>query len=57
MFDEFMIFLKSWVGIAAWALDSSAGTVHVKFMYLPADGVTSAGAEIVYGMTNARVNA
>jgi len=37
--------------------NDSAGGVHVTVRYLPADGVTSAGAEIVYGMTNARVSA
>ena len=37
--------------------NDSADGVHVTVRYLPADGVTSAGAEIVYGMTNARVNA
>ena len=37
--------------------NDSAGGVHVTIRYIPADGVTSAGAEAVYGMTNARVNA
>ena len=37
--------------------NDSAGGVHVTVRYLPADGVTSAGAEAVYGMFNARVNA
>ena len=35
----------------------SAGGVHVDVRYLPADGVTSAGAEVVYGFNSARVNA
>ena len=30
---------------------------HVDVRYLPADGVTSAGEEIVYGFNSARVNA
>jgi hypothetical protein len=37
--------------------NDSAGGVHVTVRYLPADGVTSDGAEAVYGMPNARVNA
>ncbi len=37
--------------------NDSAGGVHVTVRTLPADGVTSAGAEAVYGMFNARVNA
>ena len=37
--------------------NDSAGGVHVTVRYLPADGVTSAGAEAVYGVFNARVNA
>ena len=37
--------------------NDSAGGVHVTMRYLPADGVTSDGAEVVYGMPNARVNA
>ena len=37
--------------------NDSAGGVHVTVRYLPADGVSSAGAEAVYGMPNARVNA
>ena len=36
--------------------NDSAGGVHVTVRYLPADGVTSAGAEAVYGLSNARVN-
>ena len=36
--------------------NDSAGGVHVTVRYLPADGVTSAGAEEVYGLSNARVN-
>ena len=36
--------------------NDSAGGVHVTVRYLPADGVTSAGAEAVYGSSNARVN-
>ena len=36
--------------------NDSAGGVHVTIRYLPADGVTSAGAEAVYGVSNARVN-
>ena len=35
----------------------STGQAHVTMRYLPADGVTSAGAEAVYGTFNARVNA
>jgi hypothetical protein len=35
----------------------SAGGVHVDVRYLPADGVTAAGEEVVYGMNSARVNA
>ena len=34
----------------------SAGGVHVTVRYLPADGVTSAGAEAVFGLSNARVS-
>ena len=37
--------------------NDSAGGVHVDVRYLPADGVTSAGEEIIYGMNSARVNA
>ena len=37
--------------------NDSAGGVHVTVRYLPADGVTSGGAEAVYGLSNARVNA
>ena len=37
--------------------NDSAGGVHVDVRYLPADGVTSAGEEVVYGMNSARVNA
>ena len=37
--------------------DSSAGTVHVKFMYLPADGVTSAGSSAVFGVFDPRGDA
>ena len=37
--------------------NDSAGGVHVTVRYLPADGVTSDGAEVVYGLPNARVNA
>ena len=37
--------------------NDSAGGVHVDVRYLPADGVTSAGEEAVYGMNSARVNA
>ena len=37
--------------------NDSAGGVHVTVRYLPADGVTSAGAEVVYGTLNARVSA
>jgi hypothetical protein len=37
--------------------NDSAGGVHVTVRYLPADGVTSTGAEAVYGLPNARVNA
>ena len=37
--------------------NDSAGGVHVTVRYLPADGVTSDGAEAVYGLPNARVNA
>ena len=36
--------------------EDSAGGVHVTVRYLPADGVTSAGAEAVFGLSNARVN-
>jgi hypothetical protein len=36
--------------------NDSAGGVHVTVRYLPADGVTSDGAEAVYGLSNARVN-
>ena len=36
--------------------NDSAGGVHVTVRYLPADGVTSAGAEAVFGLSNARVN-
>ena len=35
----------------------SAGGVHVDVRYLPADGVTSAGVDEVYGVNSARVNA
>ena len=35
----------------------SAGGVHVDVRYLPADGVTSAGVDEVYGFNSARVNA
>jgi len=34
----------------------SAGSVHVDVRYIPSDGVTSAGAEAVYGTSSARVN-
>ena len=37
--------------------NDSAGGVQVTVRYLPADGVTSAGAEVVYGTLNARVSA
>ena len=37
--------------------NDSAGGVHVDVRYLPADGVTAAGEEVVYGMNSARVNA
>ena len=43
--------------LARLDVGDSAGAVHVKVRYLPADGVTSDGAEAVYGMPNARVNA
>jgi hypothetical protein len=36
--------------------NDSAGGVHVTVRYLPADGVTSAGAEAVFGLSNARVS-
>ena len=36
--------------------NDSAGGVHVTMRYLPADGVTSDGAEAVYGLPNARVD-
>ena len=36
--------------------NDSAGGVHVDVRYLPSDGVTSAGEEIVYGFNQARVN-
>ena len=36
--------------------NDSAGGVHVDVRYLPADGVTSAGEEIIYGFNQARVN-
>ena len=36
--------------------EDSAGGVHVTVRYLPADGVTSAGAEAVFGLSNTRVN-
>ena len=32
--------------------NDSAGGVHVDVRYLPADGVTSAGAEVVYGFNS-----
>ena len=35
--------------------DSAAG-VNVNIRYLPADGVVSAGSQVVYGMFNGRVN-
>ena len=37
--------------------NDSAGGVHVDVRYLPADGVTSAGVDEVYGVNSARVNA
>jgi hypothetical protein len=36
--------------------NDSAGGVNVNIRYLPADGVTSAGEEILFGTFNARVN-
>lgn len=36
--------------------NDSAASVHVDVRYLPADGVTSAGEEIIYGVNSARVN-
>ena len=43
--------------LAVLTESDSAGGVHVDVRYLPADGVTSAGAEVVYGFNSARVNA
>ena len=36
--------------------NDSAASVHVDIRYLPADGVTSAGEEIIFGVNSARVN-
>ena len=38
-------------------VSDSAGNVHVKVRYLPADGVTSAGVNAVYGMFDQRGDA
>ena len=38
-------------------VSDSAGNVHVKVRYLPADGVTSAGVDAVYGMFDQRGDA
>ena len=43
--------------LARIAENDSAAGVHVDVRYLPADGVTSAGGEVVYGFNSARVNA
>ena len=42
--------------LARLSENDSAASVHVDVRYLPADGVTSAGEEIVYGVNSARVN-
>ena len=36
--------------------NDSAGGINVNIRYLPSDGVTSAGEEIIFGTFNARVN-
>ena len=42
--------------LAAFDDADSAGGVNVNIRYLPADGVVSAGSQVVYGMFNGRVN-
>ena len=42
--------------LARLSENDSAASVHVDVRYLPADGVTSAGEEIIYGVNSARVN-
>ena len=42
--------------LAAFDDEDSAGGIHVNIRYLPADGVVSAGSQVVYGMFNGRVN-
>ena len=42
--------------LAAFDDADSAGGVNVNIRYLPADGATAAGSQVVYGMFNGRVN-
>ena len=42
--------------LAAFDDADSAGGIHVNIRYLPADGATSAGSQVVYGTFNSRVN-
>ena len=42
--------------LAAFDDQDSAAGVNVNIRYLPADGVVSAGSQVVYGMFNGRVN-
>ena len=42
--------------LARLSENDSAASVHVDVRYLPADGVTSAGEEIIFGVNSARVN-